>query len=145
MAATPPRLAHLFIVVALLALAAMACNLSSTPPTPTSAPFPTTEPIPLFPTSDPALGNPAFALTPTIDFAGGTTGGGGAVVGSDPNCIAPQGWITYTVETGDSLGLLAMQTDSTVNELATSNCMTDPDSLYVGQVIYLPRVPVVTQ
>lgn len=140
MAATQTRLAHLLVVLAFLALAGLACNLSATPPTPTPAPLPTTEPLPFFPTTDPAL-----ALTPTLDFTGGTTGSGGAVVGSDPNCIAPQGWITYTVEAGDSLGLLAMQTDSTVEELATSNCMTDPDSLYVGQVIYLPRVPVVTQ
>jgi hypothetical protein len=128
---------RLLATLALIAFTMLACNLSSTPPTPTLAPVPTSDPfLQAFPTSDPA-GSQFFA--PTATFITST----GATVGSDPNCPMPVGWITYTVEVGDSLSLLASQTNSTVETLAQNNCITDVDSLYTGQVIYLPSAPVI--
>jgi hypothetical protein len=62
----------------------------------------------------------------------------------NPDCSAtPPGWIPYTVEPGDSMGLLAEQTSSTIQELTLGNCLDNPDQLFVGQVIYLPRQPVI--
>ncbi len=117
---------------ALLALVLLVagCNLSrrqpSTPVPPATATF--TAPLTL-PTQDPA--NP-FAATaiPAV---------------SNPNCpTTPPTWVQYTIEPGDSLGLLAEQTSSTIADLVAGNCMDNPDQIEVDQVIYLPTTPVVT-
>jgi hypothetical protein len=42
------------------------------------------------------------------------------------------------------MGLLADQTASTIEELVIGNCLDNPDQIFVGQVIYLPRQPVVS-
>ena len=114
-------------VLFLLVLAVCAaCNLD--PITPTPIPQPTLPPPLVLPT-DPAGSDP-FAAT--------------AVPAVNPNCPAtPPNWISYTVEPGDSLGLLAMQTDSTVDELVQGNCLENPDQIEVGAVIFLPREPVI--
>jgi hypothetical protein len=107
--------------LALLTL--MACNLTRALPTPT--PPPTLPPTPL-PLGDEL--QPALTEEPV-----------------NPDCPAtPTGWILYTVEAGDSMGLLADQTASTVQELVTANCLDNPDQIFVGQVIYLPRQPVIS-
>ncbi len=129
-------------LLALLAFMLMACTLSSVPPTPTTAPFPTLDPAlqfstPFAPDSSQTLG----FVTPTLDIAGS----GSAVIPPNANCPQPPGWITYLVESGDTLGLLSLQTDTTVADLAAANCITDQDILYVGQVMYLPTQPVVSQ
>ena len=49
----------------------------------------------------------------------------------------------YTVEPGDSLGLLAQQTSSSISEIVAGNCLENPDQIEVGQVLYLPAQPVV--
>jgi LysM repeat protein len=50
----------------------------------------------------------------------------------------------YTVEPGDSMGLLAEQTSSTIQELVAGNCLNNADQIFVGQVLYLPRQPVIS-
>lgn len=107
----------------MLALALVACNLSATPPTPTVAPIPTQAPLRVFPTLD------ATPLTNTLP--------------DGQTCLVPPGWSAYTVEPGDSLTLLADQTNSTIDELVAGNCLANPDQIDVGQVIYLPRQPVI--
>ncbi len=60
-------------------------------------------------------------------------------------CAAtPPTWIAYTVVSGDSLGLLAMQTDSSIDEIVIGNCLNSADSIYIDQTLYLPKVPVVS-
>lgn len=143
-------------LLAIFALMLMACTLSSVPPTQTPAPFPTADPALQFvsPIAPDAASQSGFiTLTPTLDFgltqptgAGmgdGTTGG--AVIAPNANCPQPVGWITYLVESGDTLGLLSLQTDTPVADLATANCITDTDTLYTGQTLYLPRQPIVSQ
>ena len=118
--------------LALLGLILVGCNLRLGQPTPTppNAPLITT----LAPDVLPDLNIP-----PSSDFAPVT---GGTPI--NPDCpTTPSTWISYTVESGDSLGLLAEQTSSSLDELVAGNCMTNPDALYVGQVIYLPRQPVI--
>ena len=48
----------------------------------------------------------------------------------------------YVVEPGDSLGALAEATGVTVQDIVNGNCLTDADTLFIGQTIYLPRSPV---
>lgn len=117
------------IVLLLLALAAAACNLSRTLPTATPAPV-----TPPAVTSGPA---------PTL-FASITPLANGTFPTQLPpgNCTPPANWVQYTVEVGDSLGALAEATGTTLQNLITANCLTDPDTLFTGQVIYLPRSPI---
>jgi spore germination protein YaaH len=117
-------------LVALLALICAACNLERrTPiPIPTAAPLATATRI--LPTAIPSI-------TP-LPGVNAPPGGGVSV----PNCPQPSGWVTYVVRTGDSLGALAANTGTTVAALAQANCLDNPDSLFAGQTIYLPRVPI---
>lgn len=116
------------------ALFALACNLTTTPPTPTARPA---QPTPT-----------GFAAAPTL-FASitplpGLGGGGGISPTQPPNssCPMPPNWIQYTVEAGDSIGALADATGTTIQDIVNANCLTDPDTLFTGQVIYLPRSPI---
>jgi hypothetical protein len=105
----------------LLLASLIGCNLTTA--TPTVAPLPPTQP-PL-----PVL---TEAVAPPLEPV-------------NPNCaVTPAGWVEYTVEPGDSMGLLADQTASTIEELVIGNCLDNPDQIFVGQVIYLPRQPVVS-
>jgi hypothetical protein len=124
--------------IGLFALMLVACNLSTAPPTPTLAPateiplfFPSVTPLPGLDGANPTT---SFSLTPNAP-----------IEGLNPNCPQPPGWVTYTVEPGDSMGLLAQQTDSSISELTQANCLDNPDQIYVGQVLYVPRTPVVSQ
>lgn len=60
---------------------------------------------------------------------------------TDPNCTPPANWQPYVVVAGDTLGVLAIRTFSTVAELVSANCIATPDLIYVGQTLYLPRAP----
>lgn len=53
----------------------------------------------------------------------------------------PPGWVSYRIQTGDTLSGLAARTNSTLEQLLTVNCLSDPRLIIVGQEIYLPRVP----
>ena len=112
--------------LAFMGLLLAGCNLQMQRPTPTTPPN-----APLITTLAPNGGIPPPAFP--------------AVQGTpiNPGCPAtPSTWITYTVEPGDSLGLLAEQTSSSIDELVAGNCLGNPDELFVGQLIYLPRQPV---
>ncbi len=118
----------------LLGLILVGCNLRLGQSTPTPLGN-----VPLITTLPPDA-VPDLNIPPSSDFAPVT---GGTPI--NPDCVVtPSTWIIYTVESGDSLGLLAEQTSSSLDELATGNCLTNPDALFVGQVIYLPRQPVIS-
>ncbi len=110
-----------WLVLATLVL--ISCNLARGASTPTPPPFvppPTLEPV--------------DALQPVTTQEA-----------ANPDCVAtPLGWVPYTVEPGDSMGLLAEQTSSTVQELVVGNCLDNADQIFVGQVLYVPRQPVIT-
>lgn len=109
----------------LVALTFTACNLTRNAPTPTYFP-PTATFVPLqLPSGLTPIGSPAV---------------------QNPNCAStPLGWIPYVVEQGDTLGLLAEQTDSTIQDIVNGNCMSNADAILVDTTIYLPKQPVVSQ
>jgi hypothetical protein len=125
-----PQTRALFLLLC-AACFSLACNLSRTPPTPTSSPV-----LPTVPGNN--TGSPT--LFPSITPLPGT----GPLVTPPPGstCNIPVGWIEYTVESGDSLGALAEATQSTVQDLVNGNCLPNADTLFVGQTIYLPRSPI---
>ncbi len=53
-------------------------------------------------------------------------------------CTYPAGWQPYTVLPGDTLSIIAERVGSTAAELQASNCLLNPDTIYVGQTLYLP-------
>lgn len=113
--------------LALCAVLFAGCNLAPITPTFTPAP-PTATDVPMI----------------LATQAGGSDILNATAIPPNPNCpTTPAGWIPYTVEAGDSLGLLAIQTDSTIDELVQGNCMDNADALLIDTVIYVPRQPVV--
>lgn len=122
------------LIALFLLLSLLACNLTTTPPTPTARPAQATQPSAnggaptLFP-----------SITPLPGFGGVSPTQPAGVGGS---CPTPGGWVPYTIEGGDSLGALADATGVTVQDIVNANCLSDPDTLYTGQTIYLPRSPI---
>lgn len=47
-------------------------------------------------------------------------------------------WVPYTIRVGDWLSLIAQRYDTTVEELARVNTLTNTDLIHVGQVILVP-------
>ena len=112
---------------------ALACNLSRTAPTPTANPVQPTQAIT-------SVAPTLFASITPLGFSGGTNATA-VPVGGTP-CASPGTWVQYTVQEGDTLGDLAQATNVTVQDIVNANCLTNPDSVNVGQVIYLPTSPI---
>jgi len=112
-----------FAAVFMLA-ATLACNLSSSGDRPPARPSPT-------------IGPGGIALQPTIQTTGqpvgGTTGTGG--------CTPRADWPTITIGDGDTLSGIAARVGSTVDDLATANCLSNPGAIMSGQTIHVPSVP----
>lgn len=79
------------------------------------------------------------------------TGGSGVTFATSTNtpistvvqasCNVPPGWVAYSVQAGDTLGDLATRTTTTVGNLQNGNCLANSEIIFVGQVLYLPRLP----
>ena len=54
-----------------------------------------------------------------------------------PPC--PAGAVPYTVQSGDSLWLIAPRFHTTMQEIASANPGLDIDNLYIGQIICIPQ------
>ncbi len=52
--------------------------------------------------------------------------------------------IVYQVKEGDTLGALAVEFNASVADIMTVNSLTDPNSLYVGQLLRIPTSPLPT-
>ena len=127
-----PRRALLFALGGVLL--ALACNLTTTPPTPTASPA----------TPTPAITSLAPTLFASITPLAGFGGFGGAQPTAAPTnaCPVPAGWVPYTIQDGDYLAGLADATGTTVQAIVQANCLPDADTIFSGEVIYLPRSPV---
>jgi LysM repeat protein len=116
-------------VLLVLVVALVGCNLSRRQPATRAPQVTATFVAPLTqPTLDPANPFGATAVPAVVN----------------PNCATtPPNWVPYTIEAGDSLGLLAQQTNSSINDLVAGNCLENPDQIEIDQVIYLPTTPVI--
>lgn len=56
-------------------------------------------------------------------------------------CVPPQGWFQYVVVAGDTLGTIADAVNSTVAVLQNANCLVSTEIIYIGQILYVPRLP----
>lgn len=53
----------------------------------------------------------------------------------------PAGWVSYVVQSGDTVSGLAAVTGASVDELLTVNCLPQTRMIIVGQRVYLPMQP----
>jgi LysM repeat protein len=129
-----------------LVLAALACSLSGdTSPSPTApitvfAPTLAISPSPLVLTAQAATAAqpavvPAVTNTSPALAAPVTTVSNPVVAGT---CTQPAGWVTYTVQVGDSVSLIAERAATTTDQLISANCLANADVINAGQVIYVP-------
>lgn len=72
--------------------------------------------------------------TSTLTQGAGATTGGATTGGT----AASTGTTSYTVKSGDTLGVIAKRYGTTVQELVRLNNLANPDSLKVGQVLIIP-------
>lgn len=99
---------------------------------PTVTPRPTSTPLP-----------PTIPVASTDILPTPTTSVEQPAVVDDPRpagCAAaiPDGWKPYTVQAGDRVFRLAMNAGTTIEEVASVNCLADPRILQIGQVLLLP-------
>lgn len=57
------------------------------------------------------------------------------------DCAQPPGWVSYTVQPGDTLGDIAARAGTTTAQLQAENCLADPNLIVPNQTLWLPRVP----
>ncbi len=112
------KLSYLWRLLALIVLVG-ACVRPPAPPVATPKASPTAKP-PLTPVVRRAKTSPRSLVTPTARPA------------------ATPRPATYTVQPGDTLALIATRFDTSVEELMRLNGLTNPDLIYVGQVLRLP-------
>lgn len=141
---THPILRRALMLIPALALlgAAAACSLSSgddnkRPNLPTLMP---TRPMNL--TLTPGTIIPASTNTPlpTATLTGGAQPGGNTAP-TRTNCLVQSTWPVYTVAAGDTLGVIAELTGTTVNQLVQANCLSSSELIYVGQPLRVPVLP----
>ncbi len=98
---------------------------------PTQSPAATlTAEVPVF-TSPLVTPTKSTVRTPTSTPASGATAA---------LCRKPEGWVTYTVQRGDTLAQLAAACRTTVKRLKDANCLRD-ETVYAGTTLWLPFRP----
>jgi hypothetical protein len=81
-------------------------------------------------TLDNAQQSATLAATPATRVTGGT-------------CKPPANWVEYTIQRGDTMVRIADLTSSSTDELVSANCIENANRIAVGQVIFVPKAPVV--
>ncbi len=119
--------------LALLLMAALACNLGTGDRPPTKSPPVGGTPFLFtpFPTQPVLLitATPYPTLPPT------------QVIPTQPDCTPYTTWPVYTVIAGDTLGNIAARANTTINQLAAANCLANSNLIYVGQQLFVPQIP----
>ena len=59
-------------------------------------------------------------------------------------CQQPAGWVSYSVQVGNTLSEIAKWSGSTVDELAEVNCIADTRRIEIGQIVFVPNLIVST-
>ncbi len=83
------------------------------------------------PTNPDNPGQPAQSGLPTVIPSGG-------IISPDGQCIVPNGWVQYTIQSGDTIATIAANYGLNAQTLAAANCLQNPDLIYAGQVIAVP-------
>jgi hypothetical protein len=137
-----PPFWRLIGVALLLVGAALACNLSTSGARPTATPtFVPPTPVP----TQPPLVTPAptqFVIYITATPFPSTVPQYSAA--TPFGCVPYTAWPVYTVVAGDTLGQIAQRTGATLQQLTTANCLASAELIYVGQRLYVPRLPLTT-
>jgi len=107
---------------------------STLTPSATFTPSHTPTPTPTFTASPTLTFTPYPSLTPSITPFGGERTNTPAVTG----CTIPENWIAYVIQRGDTLFYLSRRFGLTVPELASANCIEDPDNITAGQLLFVP-------
>ncbi len=89
--------------------------------------------MPGYPTQVPLI-QPILAVVTQTLVPSGTLGAGG-------QCIVPSGWVAYTVQAGETMGVIAQHYNLTIEQLAAANCVQDPDLIYEDQLLAVPGTP----
>jgi LysM domain len=63
------------------------------------------------------------------------------VFGAGGECILPIGWVPYVVQAGETLAVIAQRYNLTVEQMAASNCLKNPDLIDEAQVLAVPGTP----
>lgn len=85
-------------------------------------------------TAIPATLTPTMSVTPTDTPTS-------ELEGTTAACSRPAGWVVYLLQPGDTLATIAEAVDSTIQQLGRVNCIISPDTLLVGDVLYVPQLP----
>jgi hypothetical protein len=87
-------------------------------------------------------------ITPTITYdllsGSGMPLGDGTLITGTVEATPILQMLTYRVKEGDFLGALAAQYNVSVDDIMVVNGLSNPDSLYIGQVLYIPTGPLPT-
>ncbi len=81
-----------------------------------------------------AYGAPTLPGSVVVPAPGAASGS----VSSSGQCIVPNGWVAYTVQPGDTLAAIAANYNLTAQQLASANCLQNPDLIYEGEIIAVP-------
>jgi LysM repeat protein len=65
----------------------------------------------------------------------------GVIISGTQKAVPTYELLSYSVKEGDYLGALAAQFNTTVADIMAVNSLANPDSLTVGQIIYIPTAP----
>lgn len=114
-------------------------------PLATLTPSQTLRPPPTFapPTRTPSITpSPTLSATPTIESGFSIEGLRGAETptpSTTPGCEVREDWtLEYVVQMGDALGNIAPRFNTSVDELAAGNCLTDVDTIVIDQRLRVP-------
>jgi serine/threonine protein phosphatase PrpC/LysM repeat protein len=99
---------------------------------------PHTSPIPPMPATGTELTqSPASVISPTqtISHTRGTP------LPTDVACYHPTDWVPYVIQPGDHVSDLAAHYGIPYQDIVEYNCLTDPDTIIEGEILYLPPSP----
>jgi LysM repeat protein len=112
---------------------AMTLEPTVTPVPPTATDTPTTVIVPPTATATSTPIVVVITATPTPIKEPPPSAGGGI-------CQPPPTWVSYTVQTGDTLNSLADRTNLSVFDLQQVNCL-ESFTIFPGDIVYLPFTP----
>lgn len=112
---------------------------------------------PILVTSTPPLPDTPIQFTPTEavetptmtqdTLAGSNTGSVStftAAATEPPVCTTPTGWVTYKIQSGDTLFSIAVRYQTTFLTLQAGNCMGNSTKIITGSTLWVPNNPTIT-